>query len=64
MHRSWEYAMDNSYEEGFALGVQETNAKVILRMYENGYAVEEIAFLLDWSIAEIMSYTASIYALQ
>ena len=64
MRRSWEYTMDNSYEEGYALGVQEANAKVILRMYEYGYTVEEIAFLLDWSIAEIMSYTASIYALR
>ena len=64
MNRPWELAIDNSYEEGYALGVQEANAKVILRMYEYGYAVEEIAFLLDWSIAEIMSYTASIYALQ
>lgn len=64
MNRPWELAMDNSYEEGYAQGVQEANAKVILNMYEYGYAVEEIAFLLDWSIAEIMSYTASIYALQ
>ena len=64
MRRSWEYAMDNSYEEGYALGVQEARAEIIKNMYEDGDTVEEIAALLGLSTAEIMSYTASIYALQ
>ena len=64
MNRPWELAIDNSYEEGFALGAQQAKAKVILRMYEGGYTVEEIALLLDWSTAEIMSYTASVYTVQ
>ena len=64
MNRPWELTIDNSYEEGYALGLQEARAQVIKYMYEDGDTVEEIAALLCQSTAEIMSYTASIYALQ
>ena len=64
MNRPWELTIDNSYEEGYALGLQEARAQVIKYMYEDGDTVEEIAALLCLSTAAIMSYTASIYALQ
>lgn len=43
MNRPWELTIDNSYEEGYALGLQEARAQVIKYMYEDGDTVEEIA---------------------
>ena len=36
MNRPWELTIDNSYEEGYALGLQEARAQVIMFMYEVG----------------------------